>query len=213
MADRKPDGHGGEASEGRYDFGRTEQRGFWHGIEGLLKTLPLADMSDVVTRSSRIGRAKLDTFLLRRERDQLLRELGRIVADEARAGRLNLPLSALDTWERLQGVEVRLAEELRDVAHAPAPVSFPGESVGAANPAATSTEVASTPPAEPATARGGKTIGRRKPRSTPAAGGKKRTAGRKAKPKATDGETEVKKTVGRRVRKKGTPDGSDGSTQ
>lgn len=232
MADRKPDGQSSETSDERYDFGRPEQRGFWQGIEGLLKNLPLGDMSDVVARSSRIGRARLDTFLLRREREQLLRELGRIVADEARTGKLSLPLSALDTWERLLGVEARLAEELRDVANSPASNGFPERSYGVPETAAPTSEATQAPvTAAPETAtastakrtaksNGGKTIGRSKPRSTAAkssaasTGEKKNTTGRKTKTSAANGGKEAKKTVGRRApRKKGTPGGSDGSSQ
>lgn len=114
---------------------RARAKGLWQGIESFIKTLPLknlpltnlpitnlplSEVGDALSRKSREGRIRLDIFLLRREREQLLKDLGAQVLDEVQSNRLTLPAALKVVAEQVREVEERLQEELINLANAQA---------------------------------------------------------------------------------------------
>ena len=71
----------------------------------------LDTLRDVVVRSSQEGRLRVDLAVYRRERRDLLEEVGRTVVQLAEAGRLELPESLSLTLVRLRQVDEGIATD------------------------------------------------------------------------------------------------------
>lgn len=192
MSPRDPDSTGRE--QDRESSREDGQARFWKGLEGLWKTsvsqlgdemkVAFDDVRDAVSRSSRVGRARIDVFLLRREQERLYADLGHRLTKLIREGEIELPEHARGTWERILELEQRLAEDtgLEEEGEA--------EAGREAEPAADETR----PPrrrARPKEA-GEKTIGRRRGPARPASartGGSQRASGRGTKKEGAKGRS------------------------
>jgi len=84
---------------------------FFSRVKGTLERI-----RDAVVRSSQIGKIKLDSTFLRRERDELLRELGAGVYSLARAGTVKLPSSFDAVLERIDRLDQGIADQERELA-------------------------------------------------------------------------------------------------
>lgn len=76
----------------------------------------LEEVRQAVVRSSQMGKIKMDATFLRRERDQLLRELGAGVYALVKAGSFALPEALAPTIARIGELEEGLAEQERELA-------------------------------------------------------------------------------------------------
>lgn len=68
------------------------------------------EIRDVIVRGSQAGKAKLDAQLLKRQRGQLLQQLGERVLEEHKRGAAPLPEGGDDLVKKLEEIERQIAE-------------------------------------------------------------------------------------------------------
>lgn len=76
------------------------------------------EIRDVIVRGSQAGKARIDAQLLKRQRDQLLQQLGKRLLEEHRRGAASLPEGADDVVKKLEDVERQIAESEDEAARA-----------------------------------------------------------------------------------------------
>ncbi len=86
----------------------------------------LDEVKNVVVRSSQIGKIKIDSTFVRRDRDQLARDLGLRLLELVAQGTLELPEELVPLAAKIREYESELKEQEREIAEVEAE-SRPGE--------------------------------------------------------------------------------------